>query len=180
VFLGDAGFAWRWTSLPPEERERFRSSGVSEYSLTPWSRSMVKRWLDEAGLATGDRGVEDRVADVTGAWTFLIKELATRCKGSPHKYKDCLVEIGTEIATRTEWRHAFGLESETLPVLRAMAAIEDALSADDLCLLAPELGAERIRRVLEWADILALVRHEAKNRLNLDSVVRRVLGAGLL
>jgi hypothetical protein len=86
VFVADPQMTYRWKGLDLKTQQEFDMLGVKEYYLKPWSQSILRRWLDEVGLAPGEATAAEKITAVTGNWPFLLHDLARRCKAEPFRW----------------------------------------------------------------------------------------------
>jgi hypothetical protein len=130
--------------------------------------------MSDAGLAPVDPEALKRFEEVTGCWGMLIHEVGRRCAGRERDWQSILSTFEVALQSQQEWWEAFGLTHDAMPVLQAMAVVDDPVTPTDLYGILDKESIETAEKVLDWADLLGFVRQVGEGKVELDRLVGQV------
>lgn len=175
VFVAEPRKTWQLIN-DNAERDLPQSENLEYTSLRPWHDSAVRQWLADCGLQTEpERRV--RIAETTGNWWFLLRQLHGRCSGDSLHLDQHVMEIQNELEQPVFARHLatmFGLDDKDRRTVLAILAAMERASESEIYALAEDTSMLTIRRILVWAELLGLVRRESQDWA-LDPIVGRLL-----
>lgn len=180
LFIGHPHTAWSLHRAGAQ----LEADGIEWIALRPWHDDFVRQWLEDVGLPNR-RDARERIRTATGNWSRFLIEL--REAATDHnRWEQCLEEIERrrrepEQAERV--LQAFGLDlaepRETLRAVAQYAGADGEIDLDEVADLAEvlEVPPDRLRRSLDWAELVGLAVPVGPGGLRLDQVVLRVLGS---
>ena len=135
VFVADPQQVWSWTAKS-SSRQQLLARGVRELSLRPWTGPSLRRWLDDLGIALGEKTGRQQIQAVTGAWASPLRNFAERCQQESHRWQQHLAELETELLENPTWKNRLVLRSEAIVLCRTMAELGEPLDREDLGMMA--------------------------------------------
>ena len=173
VFMADPKHLWQLHS----ELKELGRTGLQWISLRPWRSGFLRQWMTDVGFRD-DPDVCERVAKQTGGWKVLLGRLHA-LEQETGNLEASLEKLSTEFDDENEDRQlqCFGLDSPELrSTLGCLAHFGDA-TFDELEVLVDDLGidGDTLRRCLEWAELLHLVRRVGRGAWQMDEAAARVL-----
>ena len=173
VFMADPGHLWQ---LHPELKELSRT-GLQWISLRPWRNGFLRQWMADVGFRD-DPDVCKRIAKQTGGWKVLLGRLHA-LEQETGNLEASLEKLKREFDDENvpQQLQCFGLDSLDLrSTLRCLAHFGDA-TFEELEVLVDDFGidGDTLRRSLEWAELVHLVRRVGRGAWQMDAVAARVL-----
>ena len=154
------------------------SSGLQWVTLRPWREDYLRQWMDDAGFPdAGD--VRRRVISRTGGWSKLLTRLFQLFQLN-NDLETGLNNLESEMISphmRDSLMRDFGLDDPVRKsVLRLLAELEyaDLTGLETLA----EVNAGLLQRILQWAELLHLVRRVEEDSWRVDRVVAELLTSG--
>jgi hypothetical protein len=175
LFVADPETTWAWVQMDKGVQDRLLENGVAEFSLDPWSDQALRQWLTEASFGPADEAGRTCFGEVTGNWGELLHQVGFRCKQSPQRWQEILVDFEHELAGRGDWRDLLGLVPQALPVLKVMSQHQEPVNWEEISNLVGGGSPILVAMVLCWADRLRYIRPAGHNRWTLDRIVRQAV-----
>lgn len=175
LFVADPEATWSWVQTDKSAQERLAESGVTEFSLEPWSDQALRQWMSEAGFGPDDQAGRDCFKHVTANWGALLYQLGLRCKQNPERWQEVVVDYERELAQRVEWGELFGLVGQALPVLKIMAERNEPVSWEEISTDVGGGSPILVAMVLCWADRLRYIRPAGQKKWVLDPIIRQAV-----
>jgi hypothetical protein len=175
LFVADPETTWSWVQMDKGVQDRLLENGVAEFSLEPWSDQALTQWLKEADFGPDDEPGRTCFGEVTGNWGELLHQVGFRCKQSPQRWQEILVDFEHELAARGDWRDLLGLIPQALPVLKVMSQHQEPVNWEEISNLVAGGSPILVAMVLCWADRLRYIRPAGHNRWVLDRIVRQAV-----
>ena len=174
VFIGDPSLAWLWSGLSENERTSLGQPKI--ITLKPWLEETLRQWQSDSNIGPINLDYLQIIKESTGLWDELINRLSMQIKEDPTNWRRIMESfLSTLDQDRGALKQQLTLVPSAEPMLKAMAEIDEALSPEDLADLTGEPSIETAQRVIYWADLLALVIPEGRERWRLDPFVARLL-----
>jgi hypothetical protein len=146
-------------------------------SASPWRDAAIRQFLEDSNLG-GDRAVRDELKRLTGNWPGLIGEFRIQNRSSPSVLTALsrLSDLWSDEAWRARMLAAWGMNVEPIiaRVLRDFAIVGDA-TADDLSGVLTGTTRSEVERVINWAELLALVEPRGDGKWAVESTLQRML-----
>ena len=173
LFIGSCQEAWAWVNAGIDTRQALNS--LTRYSLQPWQETAVRHWMNDAGFGHDAPDSRQRFDEVTGNWGQLLHEMGSKNKHAPNRWKEHLDELEEQINQSPEkWLPQLELVTEAKPVLMKMAEYSEPMSIEDMAELS-EQSEELVQKVIEWADLLSLVKQDKRDTWVLDKMISRLV-----
>lgn len=161
-----------WTLAEPSS---FDSLSEPWLSVLPWTRSFVRKWLEELQLPVD---LVDRLRDATGYWGGLLQDTA-HAKAGALEFAQNLDRILSPDQD-ANWREnqvsllTGGIE-EARTVLKAMRGLGDGVTEDDLVQFG-EVPRDLVQRFIRWASPLGLIVPESGSTWAMNPFLGHVIG----
>jgi hypothetical protein len=175
LFIADPEATWSWVQTDKSAQDRMAESGVAEFSLEPWSDQALRQWMSEAGFGPEDQAGRDCFKHVTANWGALLYQLGLRCKQSPERWQEVVVDYERELAQRVEWGELLQLVGQALPVLKVMAERDEPVSWEEISSHVGGGSPILVAMVLCWADRLRYIRPAGQKKWVLDPIIRQAV-----
>jgi hypothetical protein len=173
LFIGSCREAWAWVNARVDTRQALKS--ITRYSIQPWQETAVRHWMNDAGFGHDAPDSRQRFDEVTGNWGQLLHEMGSKSKLAPNRWKEHLDELEEQLNQSPEkWLPQLELVTEAKPVLMKMAEYSDPMSIEEIAQLS-EQSEELVEKVIEWADLLSLVKQDKRDTWVLDKLVSRLV-----
>ena len=181
VFLADPACLWQ---LLPNLGE-LRRTGFNWISLEPWRKHFLRQWMTDVGLGD-DPNARKEIADLTGGWWKLIEGPYADANGSGHFRSGDInwylerLKMQADRANASDWPTFFALDRlDVRTTLQCLAENEEELPFIYEYAQTDGIDRTTVRRILDWAEILHLVRRTGYGQnlpvWKMDPVAARVL-----
>ena len=161
--------------------DRMTLSELQWVTLRPWREDSLRQWMDDVGFQD-DSDIRREVIDRTGGWPSLLTRLydLVQLNGGLKSGLDKLESEMMAPPTRDRLIRSFGLDDPVKKkVLRLLAEFEYADRGGLAAVLADDgVDAGSLQRILQWAELLHLVRRVEEDSWQADGVVAKLLTAG--
>ena len=173
VFMADPWHLWQ---LQAELKELGRA-GLQWISLRPWRKGFLRQWMADVGFRDDPETCE-KITTETGGWKVLLGRLHA-LEQETGNLEVSIEKLKTEFDDENvpQQLRCFGLDSpDVRNALRCLAHFDEA-TLEELSAFVDDYGVDgnTLRKGLEWAELLHLVRRVGRGAWQMDSVAARVL-----
>ena len=192
MFMAEPEHLWRL--LP--ELQQLTQKGIQWISLRPWRESFIRQWMIDVGFGRS-LDIQQKIVEQTGGWWVLLKQLhglnkqGRDLEGSLETLRNNFAAQTAENAAQTAENieqqlldhfgfggdAPFGYDGPRVQdALRILADYGDAITFEEFRELADEdIDTDTLKRSLEWAELLYLVRRAGQDMWQMDPIVASVL-----
>jgi len=179
AFVANPSKAQSLVSIDPDFIQTSTQRKVDIISLHPWHESALRQWLTDSMFPFNQVRVWNDLRLDLGLWPMLLYKWYDECVVEPQRWRGRLDSIVSELndsAMSNRWLGAFGLGSdpEADRFFRTFGDI-GAASVEELSGLIDGFSDEDVKRLMTWAEMLAIGRRAVHGKLELDSVVNTIL-----
>jgi hypothetical protein len=156
--------------------EGARDEGVREITLRPWDDAAVRQWLEDLGIG-GDRGIRDRIRQITGNWPELLMRLNTSSANGLLQSCDDIERLLQQPDQLSEFRSAFGFGEESADQPLRIAAQLKQFTVEEVCEFSEvpdDHARQRVAECIARAERLGLI-SIAGSKLEFDPVAASIL-----
>ena len=155
--------------------------GIQWIPLRPWGKGFLRQWMDDVGFVNSPE-IRKSVVEQTGGWPILLRRLHNmeKATGNLESALNSLDAESRDTSKNADLQKEFGIDGldvQTKTLLGLAQLGEEDFS--ELKAFAEDDGidGETLRRTLNWAELLHVVRRVGKGRWRMDPVVARLLGS---
>ena len=155
--------------------------GIQWIPLRPWGKGFLRQWMDDVGFVNSPE-IRKSVVEQTGGCPILLRRLHNmeKATGNLESALNSLDAESMDTSKNADLQKEFGIDGldvQTKTLLGLAQLGEEDFS--ELKAFAEDDGidGETLRRTLNWAELLHVVRRVGKGRWRMDPVVARLLGS---
>jgi hypothetical protein len=136
----------------------------------------VRQWLEDLGIG-GDRGIRDRIRQITGNWPELLMRLNTSSANGLLQSCDDIERLLQQPDQLSEFRSAFGFGEESADQPLRIAAQLKQFTVEEVCEFSEvpdDHARQRVAECIARAERLGLI-SIAGSKLEFDPVAASIL-----
>ena len=179
VFMIDPQHLWTIQS----ELQKLNQTGLRWVSLRPWRGGFLRHWMDDVGFSN-DPNIREQIITKTGGWKTYLERLYILSQENVNLENSIkILEDEFTSGDASRLRKDFALDVlETYNALRCLFEVGDEqneATAEQLMVFIDDydIDEERLKRSLEWAELLHLVHRTGHNAWQLDSIAACALSS---
>ncbi len=182
VFMTDPQHLWTLQS----ELKKLNQAGLRWNSLRPWREGFLRQWMDDVGFSN-DPTIREQIIEKTGGWKTLLERLYFLSQETGN-LENSLKTLENEFTNGDDsiLRKNFALDvpgaNKALQCLNDVGGKNETTTEEIMNFLdnfPDDYGIDGVtlKRTLEWAELLHLVRRAGHNAWRLDSIAAHAISS---
>jgi hypothetical protein len=180
VFLADPEQTYTLVRMSDDILSELNIDGILTLQLKPWHEMTLVQWLSDCELEK-TKSVQKEITELTGNWPSILGRLYGITRVNPHQLKQHLIQFRKQIIDgklRIEILEEMGVcRKDVKEVLGVLVILEEASYEDlqTICISEYKMHEKQISSILQWAELLGLVRYVGKDLWRVDEVLGLML-----